>query len=133
MNDCLFCKIIKGEIPASTIYEDDVMIVFLDINPLSNGHVLAIPKDHQRTLFDMDQKVLAHMLEVIKTIIFPRLQERLSIEGLTIVQNNYYGQEVPHFHIHLVPRYQDDMVDITRNTALLESTDLIFEKLKNNS
>jgi len=130
MENCLFCKMIKGEIPASIIYEDEKMMVFLDINPLSNGHVLAIPKDHKQTLFDMENEILCHMFDMIKTKIFPLLKEKLSIEGLTILQNNYYGQEVPHFHIHLVPRYKEDKIDITRNEETLKPIETIYEQIK---
>jgi len=133
MDNCLFCKIIEKRINASIIYEDEKMIVFLDINPLSNGHALAIPKKHKQTLFDMDNEILCHMIDTIKTKIYPLLKEKLSIEGLSILQNNNYGQEVPHFHIHLIPRYQDDKIDITRNEKMLQQIETIYKQIKNNS
>lgn len=132
MNDCLFCKIIKGDIPAKKIYEDDQIFVFLDIDPLTNGHMLVIPKEHKATLLNMDCNTLTHMIEVIQTKLFPLLQEKLAIDGLTILQNNFYGQEVKHFHIHLVPRYQDDKIGMSKNQSLLKAVDSIYQQLQAN-
>ena len=108
MNDCLFCKIIKGEIPSKKIYEDDVVYVFLDINPNSNGHLLLIPKKHLVTVLDIDKDFISYSLEIIKTKIYPLLKDKLNIDGLTISQNNFLGQDVKHYHIHLIPRYSKD-------------------------
>lgn len=113
MENCLFCKIIKGEIPASKIYEDDDFICILDINPVSKGHFLCISKEHFETLEDASDDVLHKILLVIKQLI-PKLKEELGIEGFNILQNNHKisGQEVPHLHVHIIPRYSDDDADI---------------------
>lgn len=108
MNDCLFCKIIKGEIPSYTIYEDDIVKVFMDINPNTNGHLLIVPKTHYDTIFDADSDTINYMIKILKEKVYPLLKEKLNIDGLTISQNNYYGQDVKHLHIHAIPRYEND-------------------------
>lgn len=105
--DCLFCKIIEGSIPSNKVYEDSEVLVFLDINPNTNGHMLIIPKKHLVTVDDVDSELAKHILEVEKKM-HTLLKEKLNIDGLTIVQNNDYGQEVKHYHVHLIPRYEND-------------------------
>ncbi|HIT37311.1 MAG TPA: HIT family protein, partial [Candidatus Onthousia faecipullorum] len=113
MNDCLFCKIIKGDIPSYKVYEDDKVLAFLDVNPNSDGHTLVIPKEHYENLFTTPNELIIYMIDVIKTKIYPILKEKLNIDGLTICQNNYYGQDVKHYHIHLIPRYNSDSFKCT--------------------
>ena len=108
MEDCLFCKIIKGEIPSYKIMENDNLYVFMDINPNSNGHMLIIPKEHVVTVLDVKGEFITEALEVIKEKLYPLLKEQLNIDGLTITQNNFLGQDVKHYHIHLIPRYSKD-------------------------
>ena len=103
MSDCLFCKIIDGIIPSYTVYEDDKVKVFLDINPNNDGHLLVIPKEHKANLYEMDDDTLIYMLNIIREKLKPILSDKLNIDGLTISQNNDYGQEVKHFHIHVIP------------------------------
>lgn len=105
MNECIFCKIIKGEVPSYTIYEDDIVKVFLDINPDSNGHTLIIPKKHYKDLMDIDADTLAHIMIIAKKI-KSLLEEKLNIDGVTLIQNNGEVQEVKHFHLHLKPYYK---------------------------
>ena len=105
MNDCIFCKIIKGDIPSYTIYEDDIVKVFLDINPESTGHMLIIPKKHFENLDDIDLNVLTHVNEVAKKM-HTLLKEKLNIDGMTVSQNNGCVQEVKHYHMHIIPRYK---------------------------
>ena len=105
--DCIFCKIINGDIPSNTIYEDEMVKVFLDINPNTNGHMLIIPKKHIVTVDELDSELATHILEVEKKM-YKLLKEKLNVEGLTIVQNNDLGQDVKHYHVHLIPRYKDD-------------------------
>lgn len=130
MDNCIFCKIIKGEIPSYTIYEDSKVKAFLDVNPNSNGHVLVVPKEHVRTIFEIDPILLKDMISTINEKIYPLLKERLSIEGLTIIQNNLLGQEVPHFHIHLIPRYQEDGIKTIFDKSKIKDIKEIYEKLK---
>jgi histidine triad (HIT) family protein len=126
--DCLFCKIIEGSIPSKTIYEDELVKVFLDINPNTNGHCLIIPKKHIVTVKEVDSILTTHILEVEKKI-YDLLKEKLNIKGLTIVQNNELGQEVKHYHVHLIPRYEDDNWNINFNQESLKDTDEIYQEI----
>lgn len=126
--DCLFCKIIEGIIPSKTIYEDELVKVFLDINPNTNGHCLIIPKKHIVTVKEVDSILTTHILEVEKKI-YDLLKEKLNIKGLTIVQNNELGQEVKHYHVHLIPRYEDDNWNINFNQESLKDTDEIYQEI----
>lgn len=102
----IFCKIINNEIPSYKIYEDDVTIAFLDINPNVNGHTLIIPKKHYKDLYDIDDETFTHIINVARKI-GPLLQEKLHADGITLVQNNGLYQEVKHFHLHVRPQYKD--------------------------
>lgn len=102
--DCIFCKIINGEIPSCTVYEDEIVKVFLDIHPEANGHMLIIPKKHILNLDDMDIDTLNHIMKIAKKM-KKLLEERLHIDGLTLIQNNGAVQEVKHYHLHLKPYY----------------------------
>lgn len=104
--DCIFCKIIKGEIPSYTIYEDEVVKVFLDVDPKENGHTLIIPKKHYQDLDDIDLATLNHIYEIAKKV-KKLLEEKLDINGVTLVQNNGLSQEVKHYHLHLIPNYKE--------------------------
>ncbi len=104
---CIFCKIIKGEIPSYTLYEDELLKIFLDINPDSNGHLLIIPKKHIVNIDDMDNNTLIHIMNLAKKYKLI-LEEKLNIDGLTLVQNNGMIQEVKHYHLHLKPYYEKD-------------------------
>ncbi len=127
--DCLFCKIISGDIPSNTIYEDEIVKVFLDINPTSNGHCLIVPKKHYTNIEDIDLETLKYINEVAKKI-YKKLKEKLNCEGLTLVQNNGLGQEVKHYHLHLVPRYTNDEIMMNSNKEILESIEDVMKKLK---
>lgn len=105
--NCIFCKIINGEIPSYTIYEDDIIKAFLDIDPKSNGHTLIIPKKHFQDISDIDDETLNYILKKAKDIKYI-LEEKLNIEGVTLVQNNGLSQEVKHYHLHLIPNYQNN-------------------------
>lgn len=126
--DCLFCKIIEGSIPSKTIYEDELVKVFLDINPNTNGHCLIIPKKHIVTVKEVDNILTTHILEVEKKI-YDLLKEKLNIKGLTIVQNNELGQEVKHYHVHLIPRYEDDNWKMNFNQESLKDTDEVYQEI----
>ena len=128
--DCLFCKIIEGTIPSKTIYEDDLVKVFLDINPNTNGHCLIIPKKHIVTVKEVDSELATHILEIEKKM-YDLLKEKLSIEGLTIVQNNDLGQDVKHYHVHLIPRYKDDYWKMNFSQESLKNVDEIYNEINN--
>ena len=127
--DCLFCKIVAGEIPSNTIYEDDIVKVFLDISPVSTGHCLIVPKKHFKDLEEIDLETLKHINTVAKKMLVV-LKEKLHCNGLTLVQNNGLGQEVKHYHLHLIPRYTDDEIKLVSNKDLIESIEDTIKKLK---
>lgn len=125
--DCIFCKINNKEIPSYTVYEDNVVRVMMDINPVTNGHLLIIPKAHFVNLTDMPVDVLAHIQSVAKDM-FKLLEEKLNIDGLTLCQNNNYGQEVKHYHLHLIPRYKNDNLKMTSDSNK-DDVKEIYEKI----
>jgi len=120
MADCIFCKIIAGEIPSYTIYEDEDFKVFLDVNPASKGHALIVPKVHYANLYDIDEDVAAKAIKLAKKLAI-RMTDVLGCEGFNILQNNNEtaGQTVFHFHMHLIPRYED-----MDNSSMLKWTPL---------
>ncbi len=130
MNDCIFCKIIKKELPSKTIYEDEKIKIIMNINPSTNGHLLIIPKEHLVNLMDTPNDIITHSLTIVREKIYPLLKERLNCEGLTIAQNNELGQEIKHYHIHLTPRYQNDGLEFVYDKSQLSDLDEIYEKLK---
>ena len=105
--DCLFCKITSGDIPSYKIYEDEIVIAFLDINPDSNGHTLIIPKKHYLDMNDIPLDTLTHIFKIAKELKV-KIESKLNADGLTFVQNNGDIQEVKHFHLHLKPYYKDN-------------------------
>ena len=111
--NCIFCKIPAGDIPSATIYEDDDFRVILDIEPASKGHALTLPKEHYANLYELSDEVATKALLVAKKVI-SKMTDILGCDGYNVVQNNGVaaGQTVFHFHIHLIPRYKDDDVNI---------------------
>ena len=107
MDNCIFCKIINGEIPSYTIFEDELIKIFLDINPSSNGHCLVIPKKHFVDINDIDSEYLNHIFTVVKEML-PILESKLNYDGISLCQNNGFVQEVKHFHLHLIPKYKNN-------------------------
>ena len=107
MIDCIFCKIINGEIPSNKIYEDEHSFAFLDIDPVNIGHTLVIPKEHFATIDKMDKLELDKLSEAILKISKGIMNVA---DGLNIQQNNkeVAAQLVPHVHFHLIPRYNGD-------------------------
>jgi histidine triad (HIT) family protein len=128
--DCLFCKIIRNETPCITIYEDDDVKAFLDINPATNGHTLVVPKKHFDNFLEVDDALILHMNNVIKKL-YTIYKEKLHCEGLTICHNTDYGQAIKHFHIHFIPRYNNDKVDLVSNKELLNNLEEIQKRLSN--
>ncbi|MBQ3297417.1 MAG: HIT domain-containing protein [Bacilli bacterium] len=131
MKDCIFCKIINGELPSKTVYEDDLIKVIMNINPNTNGHLLVLPKEHFVNINDITDEIITHSLKVIRENLYPLLKEKLNCEGLTIAENNELGQEIKHFHLHLIPRYPDDNADFQYDESKLIDLDEVFEKLNN--
>ncbi len=109
MGNCIICKIVRGEIPSSRVYEDESMIAFLDIAPLKPGHTLMIPRNHYELLTDMPGEELAALMrnapQIARAVV-----EVTKAEGFNIFQTNgaCSGQVVPHVHFHIIPRYEGD-------------------------
>lgn len=109
MNDCIFCKIIRKEIPADIVYEDENCLAFLDITPINPGHTLLIPKKHYENLYEMPDEILIKLAPIIKKLAVA-IKKCVDAEGINIGMNNERpaGQLVPHAHIHIMPRFSND-------------------------
>lgn len=129
MENCIFCKILNGEIPTRKIYENDILMVIMNIAPATNGHLLVIPKKHQTNINDIDNDFITEAFKVIRDNIYPLLKDKLNCKGLTIAENNELGQDIPHFHFHLIPRYENDNAEMEYNKDLLNDIDEIFNKI----
>lgn len=131
MENCVFCKIAKGEIPSATLYEDEEFRVILDLGPANKGHALILPKAHYENLYDLPDEMAAHAMILAKRIA-TKMKGILNCDGYNLVQNNgeAAGQTVFHFHMHLIPRYTDDHAGITWTPGTLtsEDRDEILEK-----
>lgn len=114
VDDCVFCRILKGEIPCTKVYEDELVLAFLDIAPFNEGHTVIIPKDHQHSSTTLGAEYLSAMFCVA-----PRLGAALmratGAEGFNLLLNNGHvaGQVAPHAHLHVIPRFADDKVVIS--------------------
>lgn len=106
MNDCIFCKIVNGDIPSAKVYEDEHVYAFLDISQVTKGHTLVIPKVHKENIFELTPSMAAPLFESVKKVA-DAIQAAFSPKGLNLLNNNgeTAGQSVFHYHIHLIPRY----------------------------
>lgn len=129
-DNCIFCKIAAGEIPAKTIYEDGDFRVILDLGPATKGHALILPKDHAENLYELSDEAASKVLVLAKKMA-TKMKEKLCCDGLNIVQNNgtTAGQTVMHFHMHLIPRYNGDGQKILWDPK--ETTQEELEAIKN--
>ena len=111
MENCIFCKIANGEIPAATLYEDENFRVILDLGPASKGHALILPKSHAANIYELSDEMAAKAMILAKKMA-TAMTAALKCDGFNIVQNNgeCAGQTVFHFHMHLIPRYKGDQV-----------------------
>ncbi len=131
-NNCIFCKIANGEIPSRTIYEDAKFRVILDLSPATRGHALILPKEHAANLFELHEDAAESALKVAKKVAL-MMREKLHCDGINLVQNNgaAAGQTVSHFHIHVIPRYENDGQEIAwvPKEARAEELDEVREEL----
>jgi histidine triad (HIT) family protein len=108
-DDCIFCKVVAGELPAAKVHEDERTLAFMDINPWTRGHLLVIPKRHAADLGEVPDDDLAAVASVAKQLAV-RARERLGADGVNLI--NSFGaaawQTVFHFHVHVIPRYEGD-------------------------
>lgn len=128
MSDCIFCKIIEGEIPSHKIYEDDKILAFLDANPVSKGHTLVIPKRHVENIHEAEG--MNYMWDGLVKV-SNNVKEAFKPEGVNIKQNNgeIAGQEVFHLHFHIIPRYTGEEINTDYNRKELENGERIAEAI----
>ncbi|GAB7009863.1 HIT family protein [Halorubrum trueperi] len=108
-DDCIFCSIVDGDIPARTVHETDDVLAFLDANPLAPGHALVIPKTHAERLGDLDPDLAGAVFDAVAAIA-PEIEAAVDADGANVGINDgeAAGQEVPHVHVHVVPRFDGD-------------------------
>ena len=107
--DCLFCKIVAGEIPGTKVDEDERTVAFMDINPATRGHLLVVPREHARDLLEIDAADLDAVMHSAQRLA-GRVRERLGADGVNLLNScgDAAWQTVFHFHVHVIPRYEDD-------------------------
>ena len=105
MENCIFCKILNGEIPSKRLYEDDKVIVIMDVNPKVDGHSLVIPKEHVVDFKEVSDELLAHMFDVARTMT-DKLMTKLDAKAITLGINYGDSQMVKHLHLHLLPNFE---------------------------
>ncbi len=109
MQECIFCRIVQGELPSEQVYQSENVVAFLDIAPIATGHVLVVPKDHHETLWDVPDELTPELNQVWRRV-GRAVLTATQAAGLNVVMNNYAaaGQVVPHAHWHLIPRQEGD-------------------------
>jgi histidine triad (HIT) family protein len=113
VDDCLFCKIVAGELPAEIVQEDEHTVAFMDINPWTRGHALVIPRRHSRNLYQVGNDDLARAAAAAKRLA-ERMRDRLACDGVNVLNacEPAAWQTVFHFHLHVIPRYEDDPLQL---------------------
>ena len=106
-DNCLFCRIVSGELPATVVYEDEDSLAFLDHRPLFYGHTLLVPREHVETLGDLPAALIAPYFKAAQ-LLSRAVQSGLDAEGTFVAMNNRVSQSVPHLHVHIVPRHRKD-------------------------
>ena len=132
MENCIFCKIANKEIPGKIVYEDDLCLAFLDLSQTTNGHTLVVPKTHYQNILDVDKEVLSHLIKVTKKLT-NQIITNLDAKGANVLTNanEVAGQTVMHFHIHIIPRYNETdqiKIDFTDRSPEVD-LDNIFNKI----
>lgn len=122
--ECLFCKMIEGEVPCNRVYEDDDFLAVLDINPINFGHTLLIPKMHFKNILDTPEDLSENIYKTAQKISIG-LKQSLKCDGLNLIQNieENGGQEIMHSHIHIVPRFKNDGVSMRSEKKKYASND----------
>jgi histidine triad (HIT) family protein len=127
-DECIFCAIIDGEIPSHTVYEDEHVVAFLDTNPVSKGHTLVVPKEHVETIHEASG--MSYMWDALVKVA-NAVRDAFDAPGMNIDQNNgeVAGQEVPHMHFHVTPRYTGDEIELGYDRSELENGDKVAEQI----
>ena len=135
MENCIFCTIVQKDIPGKIIYEDDVCLAFLDLSQTTDGHTLVIPKKHYKNILEVNDETLTHLIVVTKKLA-NKIVKNLNANGVNILTNanEIAGQTVMHFHIHIIPRYnQDDKIEINFTDRSNDvNLDLILNEINKN-
>lgn len=128
--NCIFCKIANGEIPSKTLYEDEECRVILDLGPATKGHALILAKNHYANLYELPEETASHVMLLAKKMA-ARMTDKLHCDGFNLLQNNgeIAGQTIFHFHMHLIPRYEDDGQKISMKPG--EPSQEELEEIKN--
>lgn len=132
MDDCIFCKIVQGEIPSYKVYEDDLVLAFLDIAPVNPGHVLVIPKKHHANLEEITEETLCQIIKIVKKV-GQSLKDKLKVPGYNVQVNNdpIAGQIINHLHFHVIPRREGDGLQLWAQNEYGEGeADEILNKIK---
>lgn len=122
MKECIFCKIINGDIPTRKVYEDELVIVIMDTDPSQNGHMLVIPKKHYVDFTELDDEILMYINSITKKMT-KLVYEKLNADGVRLVNNYGLYQVVKHYHLHIIPAY--------KSAQELVSIDEVYNKLMN--
>ncbi len=137
MIDCIFCRILRGELPSSKIYEDDLVVAIMDIQPVNKGHVLIIPREHCESPFELSDKTNERIMSVAKKINKALRKTDIRAEGINyfLADGASAGQEVFHVHLHVFPRYQNDGFGLRfsesyRNLPSRRELDELAEKIR---
>ena len=111
--DCIFCKIVAGEIPAQRVDEDEHTVAFMDLNPWTRGHALVVPRAHSRNLYEVGDQDLAHTVQAAKRLAV-KMRDRLGCDGVNLINSCEPAawQTVFHLHVHVIPRYDDDPLQL---------------------
>ena len=130
-NNCVFCAIAVGEIPSFKVYEDDLVLAYLDINPFTKGHTLVIPKAHSANLLETDEATLAAVIARVKKVA-AHLKAALPCDGFNILQNNgeAAGQTVMHLHFHIVPRYGKEPISFESRPGDMEALKALADQIR---
>ncbi len=130
-NNCVFCAICEGEIPSFKVYEDDLVLAYLDINPFTKGHTLVIPKGHSANLLETPDETLAAVIVRVKKVA-AHIKEALSCDGFNILQNNgeAAGQTVHHLHFHIVPRYEHEPIVFESHKGDMNELKVLAERIR---
>jgi histidine triad (HIT) family protein len=123
--DCIFCKIVAGELPSEMVQEDDHTVAFMDINPWTRGHALVVPRNHSPNLYEVGDDDLRHTSSAAKRLAL-RMKERLRCDGVNLLNASERAawQTVFHFHVHVIPRYDDDPLQLPVRPRQAEQQEL---------
>jgi histidine triad (HIT) family protein len=124
-DDCLFCKIVAGDLPAQKVDEDEHTIAFMDLNPWTRGHALVVPREHTRNLYEIGEDELGRTAAAAKRLA-KRMKERLDCDGVNLLNSCEPAawQTVFHFHVHVIPRYDDDPLQLPTRPQEADAGDL---------